>query len=93
MKEKIDLELSAPFRVLIGLALSLLSELAFVMAFPPYEIWPLIFIGWIPLQVAQFRIMPKRLSSLAPAFALFVWLQGYLGQSSLQSAALWYGCP
>jgi len=79
MKNVNSVKLSTPLRIFIGLVLSILSGLAFVLAFPPYEIWPLIFIGWIPLQVAQFRIMPKRLSSLASAVAIFVWLQGYLG--------------
>jgi apolipoprotein N-acyltransferase len=79
MEKPNSVNLSNPLRILIGLVLSVVSGLAFVLAFPPYEIWPLIFIGWIPLQIAQFRIMPKRLSSLASAVAIFVWLQGYLG--------------
>ncbi|MBA4385510.1 MAG: hypothetical protein C0410_12300 [Anaerolinea sp.] len=79
MEKPGSVKLSTPLRILIGLGLSVLSGLAFVLAFPPYEIWPLIFIGWVPLQVAQYRIMPKRLSSLASAVAIFVWLQGYLG--------------
>lgn len=79
MKQPQPLQLSNPVRILIGVALSVLSGLAFTLAFPPYEIWPLIFIGWIPLQIAQFRIMPKRLSSLASSVAVFVWLECYLG--------------
>lgn len=67
-------------RVLIGLLLSAVSGLAFLFAFPPYGAWFLIFIGWIPVLIAQHRIMPRKLSCLAPSVALFVWLQGYLGQ-------------
>ncbi|PKO11895.1 MAG: hypothetical protein CVU39_26880 [Chloroflexi bacterium HGW-Chloroflexi-10] len=79
MKQPQSILLSNPIRILIGLTLSILSGLAFTLAFPPYEIWPLIFVGWIPMLVAQFRIMPPRLSSIASAVALFVWMQGYLG--------------
>ncbi len=79
MREPKLSSMSVPLRIVIGLSMSVVSGLSFMMAFPPYEIWPLIFIGWIPLQVAQFRIMPNRFSSLASALAMFVWLQGYLG--------------
>lgn len=79
MKEPKLTNLSNPLRIIIGVLLSVLSGIAFILAFPPYEIWLLVFIGWIPLQIAQFRILPKRFSSIAPAIALFVWLQGYLG--------------
>ncbi len=50
-----------------------------MLAFPPYEIWPLAFIGFIPVLLAQYRIMPPKLSSLASAAAIGIWLQGYLG--------------
>ncbi len=66
-------------RTLFGLALPILSGVLFTLAFPPYEIWPLIFIGWIPVWIAQYRILPSKLSPLAPAVGIAVWLQGYLG--------------
>lgn len=66
-------------RVVIGLLLSVAGGVAFVLAFPPYEIWPLVFIGFVPVLVAQYRIMPPKLTSLASATAIAVWLQGYLG--------------
>lgn len=66
-------------RVVIGLLLSIAGGLAFVLAFPPYEIWPLVFIGFVPVLIAQYRIMPPKLTSLASATAIAVWLQGYLG--------------
>ncbi len=68
-----------PVRIIAGLLMSACGGGAFVMAFPPFEIWPLIFIGFVPVLVAQYRVMPSRLSSLAPAVAIAVWLQGYLG--------------
>ena len=66
-------------RVLIALGLSALSGLAFLVAFPPYGVWWLIWIGWIPMLVAQYRVIPPKLSMLPPAVATFIWLQGYLG--------------
>ncbi len=66
-------------RIIFGLILAFTGGLAFVLAFPPYEIWPLVFFGFVPVLVAQYRIMPPKLTSLASATAIAVWLQGYLG--------------
>ena len=73
------INLSPLMRIVLGLALSLLGGAAFILAFPPYEIWPLALIGYIPVLIAQHRILPPKLSSLATAVAIGVWLQGYLG--------------
>ncbi|MDZ4133341.1 MAG: hypothetical protein U1E11_09425, partial [Dethiobacteria bacterium] len=73
------LNLSNTARIILGLFLSICGGVAFVLAFPPHEIWPLVFLGYIPVLVAQHRIMPPKLSSLATAVAIAVWLQGYLG--------------
>lgn len=72
-------ELSNLVRILLGVTLPALGGLAFVLAFPPYEIWPLVFVGLIPVLIVQYRILPPKLSSLACAIGVFVWLQGYLG--------------
>jgi apolipoprotein N-acyltransferase len=71
--------LSTLARVVLGLFLAVLGGIAFVLAFPPYEIWPLALVGFVPVLVSQYRIMPPRLSSLASAVGIAVWLQGYLG--------------
>ena len=55
------------------------SGFAFILAFPPFEIWPLIFIGWVPVLIAQQRIMPAKFSSLPTAVAIGIWLEGYMG--------------
>jgi len=80
MSEPLLIKLSNPLRVLLGLLCAAAGGLAFVLAFPPFEIWPLIFIGWVLVLFAQFRLMPRKLGSLASALGLFVWLQGYLGR-------------
>lgn len=66
-------------RTIIGLLFSISGGFAFVLAFPPYEIWPLALFGFVPILVAQHRIMPPRISSLATGTGIAVWLQGYLG--------------
>src|SRR5579875_853442 len=47
-------------RVALGLALAGLSALLATWAFPPYGVWPLIFIAWVPMLVAQHRVLPRR---------------------------------
>jgi apolipoprotein N-acyltransferase len=64
---------------LIGLLLGVVSGAAFILAFPPFEIWPLIFIGWVPVLIAQHHVMPEKLSSLPTALAIGIWLEGYMG--------------
>ena len=64
---------------LFGLLLGALSGAAFILAFPPFEIWPLIFIGWVPALIAQHHVMPRKLSSIPTALAIGIWLEGYMG--------------
>ena len=74
-----ELNLSNLNHLILGLILSVTGGIAFVLAFPPYEIWPLALVGFVPILVAQHRIMPPKISSLAPAIGVAIWLQGYLG--------------
>jgi len=74
-----ELNLSHWGRLAIGLLFSITGGIAFVLAFPPFEIWPLALVGFVPVLVAQYRIMPPKISSLAPAVGVAIWLQGYLG--------------
>lgn len=73
------MKLTNSFRIILGLILSITGGIAWVLAFPPYEIWPLVFIGFVPVLIAQHRIMPTKISSLASGVGIAVWLQGYLG--------------
>ena len=68
--------LSAPLpRLAIGLTLSALSAELLLLSLPPYGVWPLALAGLIPAVIAQYRILPRRLSSLAPA----VSIGGFIG--------------
>ena len=48
-------------RFVRGLALAGLSGLLATWAFPPYGIWPLIFVAWVPMLVAQHWVLARRL--------------------------------
>jgi apolipoprotein N-acyltransferase len=48
-----------------GLGLSVISAFLFAAAFPPFNLWPLIFIGLAPMIFAQHRLMPEKLSGVA----------------------------
>lgn len=70
-----------PIRLAIGVILALVSGAMLLAAFAPYNAWPLIFFAFIPLILAQFRIMPAKLSSLAPAITVSSWVYFYFGPS------------
>ncbi len=65
-------------RLGIGVLLSALSAILLTLSFPSYNLWPLIWVAFIPMLVAQFRVMPPKISSLASAIAIGGWLGGYL---------------
>lgn len=66
-------------RLVLGLFLSGLSAVLLILAFPPYTIWLLAWIAFLPMILAQYRIMPKALSSLASAVAIGGWAWGVFG--------------
>ncbi len=70
---------NAIIRVVSGIALSALSAGLLVLAFPPFDLWFLAWFAMVPALLAQFRILPPKLSSLAPAVFNGGWLWGYLG--------------
>ncbi len=70
---------STIIRVVIGVALSALSAGMLVLAFPPFDLWFLAWFAMVPTLLAQFRLLPPKLSSLAPAIFNGGWLWGYLG--------------
>ena len=63
-------------RMLAGLFLAVLSAVMLTLAFPPYGLWPLIFLGLAPALVALHRVMPEKLAGLAFATGVggfFYW--------------------
>ncbi len=72
-------------RVILGLALAGTSAVLFTLAFPPYGLWPFIFFGLVPMIVAQHRVMPQRLGSVAYAVGIGGFFAGYFGAMFAQA--------
>jgi apolipoprotein N-acyltransferase len=65
-------------RVGMGLILAVASAILITLAFPPYDLGWLIWVAFIPMLAAQYRILPPRLTSLAPAISIGGWLGAFL---------------
>jgi len=70
---------NAALRVALGIVLAAVSAGILVLAFPPFDLWFLAWFAMVPTLLAQFRVLPKKVSSLAPAVFNGGWLWGYLG--------------
>jgi apolipoprotein N-acyltransferase len=53
-----------------GILLSLATPLLVLLANPPVGVWPLIFVAFTPMVVAQHRVLPRARSFLAPAIGI-----------------------
>ena len=63
-------------RIILGFAFSLFSAvLLFVMWNYTFNLWPLVFIAFVPMYVAAYRLFPRKLAPFAFAIAAFgYWL-------------------
>ncbi|AFV12380.1 nitrilase/cyanide hydratase [Thermacetogenium phaeum DSM 12270] len=75
-------------RSVIGLVLAALSAALFILAFPPYDLWLLIWVGLVPMLVAQHRILPRCLSGLATGVSVGGFFWGYF--SNMFANSVWY---
>jgi apolipoprotein N-acyltransferase len=73
-------------RLLAGISLSALGAVLLTLSMPPYGLWPLAVIGLVPTILAQYRIMPRQLSSLAPAITIGGLVGLYIMKAFLQLA-------
>lgn len=62
----------------LGIVLSALSGVMVLLAFPPYGLWPLAWIGFVPFVFAQYRLLPVKWSSLAAGLFYLLWLGPFL---------------
>ena len=65
-------------RIFLGLALGLLSAVLYILTFQPYSIWPLAFMVFVPMLIAEHRILPLRWSGLARGVAVGLFLLVFL---------------
>jgi len=68
------------YRFIAGIALSILSGAMLLFSFQPYGMWYLAWIALVPMSLAQYRLLPKKWSSLAPALGIGIWLGFFLGR-------------
>jgi len=65
-------------RIFLGLALGLLSAVLYILTFQPYSVWPLAFVVFVPMLIAEHRILPLRWSGLARGIAVGLFLLVFL---------------
>jgi apolipoprotein N-acyltransferase len=56
--------------LLAGVGLALLTPVLVAVAFPPVGLWPAIWVAFVPMLVAQHRVLPARWSALGPAIGI-----------------------
>ncbi len=66
-------------KIVLGLALAALSAVLMTLAFPPFNLWPLVWFAAAPALLAQYRILPRKLTSVGSAVFNGGWVFGYLG--------------
>ncbi len=72
-------DVRAAGRFLAGLALAAAGAAMFVLAFPPYDLWPLAFFWIVPVVVSLHRVMPQKLAGLALGVGVGGFFWGYFG--------------
>lgn len=65
-------------RILLGVALGLLTAAIYVFAFQPYSIWPLAFVAFVPMLIAEHRVLPLRWAGLGPGIGVAGFLLFFL---------------
>jgi len=90
-RHRVSIKLSFLLRTLVGILLSALSAVLLVLSMPPYGIFVFSFIGFVPLILAQYRILPKKISSLAMAIAVGGLMALYIMKAFMELAsAPWF---
>ena len=65
-------------RILLGLALGLLGAVLYILAFQPYSVWSLSFVVFVPMLIAEQRILPVRWSGLGRGLGIGLFLVVFL---------------
>jgi len=67
-------------RLGLAIALALVSGGLATLAFPPFGLWPLIFVAFVPLAVAQHRVAPKGWGAAVFGLGVSAFLAGQLSK-------------
>jgi len=81
---------AAASRISVGVALGAVSAAMLILAFPPYNAWPLIFVAFVPMVLADNRVLPLRRAGLASALGIGFWLLVYLTMIFGLSLDTWF---
>lgn len=65
-------------RIFLGMALGLMSAAMLIFAFQPYSIWQLAFVAYIPMLLAEQRILPLRWAGLGRGIGIGGFLLVFL---------------
>ncbi len=76
----------SPLRIVFALALALCSGLLATLAFPPFGAWPLIFVAFVPMVVAQHRVAPTRWSGVVVGLGVGAYFSGQLSMGLEQDS-------
>jgi len=76
-------------RVALGMALALVGGAGLIASFPPIGAWPLILISFVPISVAQHRVLPARWAGLAPTIGIGSYIT-YLAWGGLTASQRWW---
>ena len=74
-------------RIAAGIGVSALTAVMLILAFHPYNVWFLAFFAFVPMLVAQHRILPRKWSGFASAIGVGGWLLVFLGSMFGSSSA------
>ncbi len=77
-------------RFAIAAGMGMLSGVLLIFAFQPYSLWPLAFFAYVPMQVAAYRVMPRRWAGVPTAIGAFVWLFVCLTSIFGLDAQIWF---
>jgi apolipoprotein N-acyltransferase len=76
--------------IALGCALASMSGVFLTLCFAPYDAWPLVWVGFVPMAVAQHRVLPPRWSAAAPAIGVAGFVAGNFGVDFFPPASPWY---
>jgi apolipoprotein N-acyltransferase len=63
-------------RVLAALGLGLASGVLVTLAYPPFELWPLVFVAFVPMIVGMYRVAPPRWAKVVFGMAIGGFMAG-----------------
>jgi apolipoprotein N-acyltransferase len=76
-------------RLALGCTLAALTGVLATLSFAPYDAWWVVWFAFVPMLVAQYRVLPAAWSSLSPAIGVGGFVFGYVG-GGFPAHAAWY---